>query len=102
MACFETDSGIPFSDVNLFTRKAHSPKWSPDSSTSEVSTIQLEFRDLSRATGDPKYEVSKNLVTHFLQIQIINFFFYWQYFSFLRMLFHGCLNLFITWKKLMV
>lgn len=56
MACFDTDSGIPFSDVNLFTRKAHSPKWSPDSSTSEVTTIQLEFRDLSRITGDPKYE----------------------------------------------
>lgn len=57
MPCFDTESGIPFSDVNLFTRKAHAPKWSPDSSTSEVSTIQLEFRDLSRATGNPVYEV---------------------------------------------
>ncbi|KAJ3645935.1 hypothetical protein Zmor_023554 [Zophobas morio] len=53
---FESESGIPYSDVNLFTRKAHAPKWSPDSSTSEVTTIQLEFRDLSRATGNPKYE----------------------------------------------
>ena len=26
------------------------------SSTSEVTTIQLEFRDLSRVTGNPKYE----------------------------------------------
>lgn len=57
MPCFDTPSGIPYSDVNLFTRKSHAPKWSPDSSTSEVATIQLEFRDLSRATGDPKYEV---------------------------------------------
>lgn len=57
MPCFETPSGIPYSDVNLFTRKSHAPKWSPDSSTSEVATIQLEFRDLSRITGDPKYEV---------------------------------------------
>ncbi|KAL3284844.1 hypothetical protein HHI36_018983 [Cryptolaemus montrouzieri] len=56
MSCFNTDSGIPYSDVNPFTRKAHPPKWSPDSSTSEVTTIQLEFRDLSRATGNPKYE----------------------------------------------
>ncbi|KAJ9599000.1 hypothetical protein L9F63_010523 [Diploptera punctata] len=56
LPCFNSDSGVPFSDVNLATRKAHSPKWSPDSSTSEVTTIQLEFRDLSRCTGDPKFE----------------------------------------------
>ncbi|CAH0547785.1 unnamed protein product [Brassicogethes aeneus] len=58
LPCFESESGIPFSDVNLATRKAHAPKWSPDSSTSEVSTLQLEFRDLSRSTGDPKYETA--------------------------------------------
>lgn len=56
MPCFDSDSGVPFSDVNLATRKAHSPKWSPDSSTSEVTTIQLEFRDLSRSCGDPVFE----------------------------------------------
>merc|ERR1719356_1989698 len=56
MASFDTPSGIPFSDVNLKTKTGHAPKWSPDSSTSEVTTIQLEFRDLSRATGNPKYE----------------------------------------------
>lgn len=53
---FESPSAIPFSDVNLFTMKAHAPKWSPDSSTSEVTTIQIEFRDLSRITNDPSYE----------------------------------------------
>ena len=57
LPCFNSDSGVPYSDINLATRKAHSPKWSPDSSTSEVTTIQLEFRDLSRCTGDPKFEV---------------------------------------------
>ena len=56
LTAFDTPSGIPFSDVNLRTRRGHAPKWSPDSSTSEVTTIQLEFRDLSRATGNPKYE----------------------------------------------
>lgn len=56
MGSFDTPSGIPYSDVNLKTGKAHAPKWSPDSSTSEVSTLQLEFRDLSRATSNPKYE----------------------------------------------
>ncbi|KAJ6639174.1 Endoplasmic reticulum mannosyl-oligosaccharide 1,2-alpha-mannosidase [Pseudolycoriella hygida] len=56
LPCFDSPSGIPFSDINLATLKAHSPKWSPDSSTSEVTTIQLEFRDLSRCTGDMNYE----------------------------------------------
>lgn len=56
LPCFNSESGIPYSDVNLFTRKAHAPKWSPDSSTSEVTTIQLEFRYLSWLTDDPKYE----------------------------------------------
>lgn len=54
--CFNSDSGVPFSDINLSSRKAHSPKWSPDSSTSEVTTIQLEFRDLSRCIGEPDFE----------------------------------------------
>ncbi|KAI4472103.1 mannosyl-oligosaccharide alpha-12-mannosidase-related [Holotrichia oblita] len=53
---FASETGIPYSDINLFTRTAHPPKWSPDSSTAEVTTLQLEFRDLSRASGDPKYE----------------------------------------------
>ena len=58
LPCFDSASHVPYSDVNLKTGKAHPPKWGPDSSTSEVTTIQLEFRDLSRVTGDPKYEVS--------------------------------------------
>ncbi|XP_030369878.1 endoplasmic reticulum mannosyl-oligosaccharide 1,2-alpha-mannosidase [Scaptodrosophila lebanonensis] len=63
---FLSPSGIPYSDVNLGDLSAHAPKWSPDSSTSEVATIQLEFRDLSRSTNVPIYEtmvseVSKKL-----------------------------------------
>ncbi len=57
LVAFNTPSGIPFSDVNLYSRTARSPAWSPDSSTAEVATVQLEFRDLSRVVGDPKYEV---------------------------------------------
>ncbi|ERL89428.1 hypothetical protein D910_06795 [Dendroctonus ponderosae] len=56
LPCFDSESGIPFSDINLFTRKAHAPRWSPDSSTSEVTTIQLEFRYLSWLTDNSKYE----------------------------------------------
>lgn len=62
----QSPSGIPYSDVNLATGKAHAPSWAPDSTVSEVSSLQLEFRTLSRATGDPEYEkrafaVSKRL-----------------------------------------
>lgn len=56
MPAFNSPSGIPYSDVNLGRMSAHSPQWSPDSSTSEVTTIQLEFRDLSKATNDPTFE----------------------------------------------
>ncbi|XP_050301031.1 endoplasmic reticulum mannosyl-oligosaccharide 1,2-alpha-mannosidase [Anthonomus grandis grandis] len=65
LPCFESESGIPYSDINLFTRKAHAPKWSPDSSTSEVTTIQLEFKYLSWVTDNPKYE---NVVTKVSQL----------------------------------
>ncbi|XP_047345233.1 endoplasmic reticulum mannosyl-oligosaccharide 1,2-alpha-mannosidase [Vespa velutina] len=58
MPAFSTRSGVPYSDVNLGTRAAHSPKWGPDSSTSEVTSIQLEFRDLSRSSGQPKFEAA--------------------------------------------
>ena len=58
MPAFQSGSPVPYSDVNLRDHTAHAPRWGPDSSTSEVTTIQLEFIDLSRQTGDPKYEVS--------------------------------------------
>lgn len=56
LPCFDSPSGIPFSDVNIGSLTAHAPKWSPDSSTSEVATIQLEFRDLSRSSDNPVFE----------------------------------------------
>ncbi|XP_046566633.1 endoplasmic reticulum mannosyl-oligosaccharide 1,2-alpha-mannosidase-like [Haliotis rubra] len=56
MPCFNTGSKVPYSDVNLASGRAHAPRWGPDSSTSEVTTIQLEFRDLSRISGEKKFE----------------------------------------------
>lgn len=56
MGAFTSASGIPYSDVNLKSTRGHAPKWSPDSSTSEVTTIQLEFRDLSRCTNENEFE----------------------------------------------
>ena len=57
LPCFNTKSKIPFSDVNLYTGKTHAPEWGPDSSVSEISTIQLEFRDLAMLTKKDKYKV---------------------------------------------
>lgn len=57
MAAFSSPSGIPYSDVNLGAKTAHAPEWSHYSTTAEVTTVQLEFRELSRATNDPVYEV---------------------------------------------
>ncbi|KAK3730045.1 hypothetical protein QZH41_009559 [Actinostola sp. cb2023] len=64
LPCFTSQSGIPFSDVNLQTHQAHPPKWGPDSSVSEVSTIQLEFRDLTFLTKNQEY---KNAVDKVMQ-----------------------------------
>jgi len=52
MGAFTSASGIPYSDVNLKSTRGHAPKWSPDSSTSEVTTLQLEFRDLGRCIDE--------------------------------------------------
>ncbi|MCJ8747052.1 hypothetical protein PDJAM_G00148640 [Pangasius djambal] len=56
MPAFGTPSKIPYSDVNIGSGVAHPPRWTSDSTVAEVTTIQLEFRELSRLTGDPKYQ----------------------------------------------
>lgn len=63
MPAFKSPSGIPFSDVNLRTGKAHGPHWSSDSSLSEVTTIQLEFNDLSFCTKEEKFRDAAYLVS---------------------------------------
>lgn len=62
MAAFNSPSGIPYSDVNLGARTAHAPEWSHYSTTAEVTTVQLEFRELSRASNNPVFEVSPCIV----------------------------------------
>lgn len=56
MPAFNTPSKIPYSDVNIGSGVAHPPRWTSDSTVAEVTTIQLEFRELSRLTGDSKYQ----------------------------------------------
>ncbi|KAF7149563.1 hypothetical protein RHSIM_Rhsim02G0157100 [Rhododendron simsii] len=59
-------TAIPFSDVILRDNTAHP---APDglSSTSEVSTLQLEFNYLSSLTGDPKYSTESMKVLEHLK-----------------------------------
>ncbi|KAI7812705.1 mannosidase, alpha, class 1B, member 1b isoform X1 [Triplophysa rosa] len=58
MPAFNTASKIPYSDVNIGKGTAHSPQWTSDSTVAEVTSVQLEFRELSRLTGDPKYKLA--------------------------------------------
>ncbi|KAJ8395881.1 hypothetical protein AAFF_G00027640 [Aldrovandia affinis] len=55
MPAFNTPSKVPYSDVNLGRGTAHPPRWTTDSTVAEVTSIQLEFRELSRLTQDPRY-----------------------------------------------
>lgn len=51
LPAFRTPSKVPYSDVNLGTGVARPPRWTSDSMVAEVTSIQLEFRELSRLTG---------------------------------------------------
>lgn len=65
MPAFKTPSKIPYSDVNIGRGTAHPPRWTSDSTVAEVTSIQLEFRELSRLTGDQKFQVWKNQLMFF-------------------------------------
>ena len=54
MPCFSAPSTVPFPEVNLATGQVAAPT-SGRIFVSEVGTLQLEFRDLSLATGDRRY-----------------------------------------------
>uniref|UniRef100_A0A0N5AJW1 alpha-1,2-Mannosidase n=1 Tax=Syphacia muris TaxID=451379 RepID=A0A0N5AJW1_9BILA len=55
LAAYTGSSPIPVSDVNLKS-SAKQPPGSGESSLSEVTTVQIEFRDLSRVTGNSTFE----------------------------------------------
>ncbi|XP_049751783.1 endoplasmic reticulum mannosyl-oligosaccharide 1,2-alpha-mannosidase isoform X1 [Elephas maximus indicus] len=63
MPAFQTPSKIPYSDVNIGTGNAHPPRWTSDSTVAEVTSIQLEFRELSRLTGNEKFQEAVAEVT---------------------------------------
>eukprot|EP00249_Psilotum_nudum_P017275 c26246_g1_i1 orf=480-2450(-) len=61
---------IPFSDVVLSEKTAHPAGFDGGaSSTSEVTTLQLEFLYLSKVSGDPKYgKAAMSVLEHFRQL----------------------------------
>ncbi|XP_021456994.2 endoplasmic reticulum mannosyl-oligosaccharide 1,2-alpha-mannosidase-like [Oncorhynchus mykiss] len=59
---FKTPSKIPFSDVNIGKGTAHTPRWMSDSTLAEVTSVQLEFRELRRLTHDPQCQEVVNEV----------------------------------------
>lgn len=63
---FKTPTGLPYGTVSLGSRIRFNPTWASGASTiAEVATLQLEFRALSRHTGDPVYEaVAQRVMTH--------------------------------------
>uniref|UniRef100_A0A915PM45 alpha-1,2-Mannosidase n=1 Tax=Setaria digitata TaxID=48799 RepID=A0A915PM45_9BILA len=56
-AAYATSSPIPYTDVSLTNREGRQPSWNIDCSLSEVTSVQLEFRDLSRVTNNNTYEM---------------------------------------------
>lgn len=62
MPAFNTPFKIPYSDVNIGKGTAHPPRWTSDSTVAEVTSIQLEFRELSRLTQEPQYQVTAQKV----------------------------------------
>lgn len=63
MPAFNTPSKIPYSDVNIGRGTAHPPRWTSDSTVAEVTSIQLEFRELARLTGNENFQKAVDQVT---------------------------------------
>ncbi len=70
LRCFDSPSGVPYSDVTLHTGVPHGPKWETHSTVSEVTSIQLEFRELSRLTGDSRYRAAADATLEKVQAQL--------------------------------
>jgi mannosyl-oligosaccharide alpha-1,2-mannosidase len=65
---FDSQTGIPYTTVNLHTGVRENPPWNGRASTlSEFGTIQLEFRKLSQLTGDRKYIDAAVRIDEFVQ-----------------------------------
>ncbi len=79
MPAFKTPSKIPYSDVNIGKGTAHPPRWTTDSTVAEVTSIQLEFRELSRLTQDPQYQVLSIFILMYVHFNYILFLHFQKY-----------------------
>ena len=63
---FHTPYGLPYGTLGLRSGARYNPKWSRGACTiAEVTTLQLEFRALSRHTREPAYEaVAQRVMDH--------------------------------------
>ncbi|CAF3502324.1 unnamed protein product [Adineta steineri] len=53
---FNTPTRLPLAEINIKRKAASGYRWTSDSALSEVGTVQIEMRDLSRVSGEKKYE----------------------------------------------
>merc|ERR1719502_1292693 len=61
LPAFATRSGLAKGQVNLVTGQTANAGWTNQASIlAEFGTVQVEFRTLSRKTGDPKYADAAN------------------------------------------
>lgn len=74
LVAFKSPSGVPYSDVDLRHKTAHGPGWNPDSSISETTTLQLEFRDLTRELRRNEFEVVFFTNLYLLLFKLIQWF----------------------------
>ncbi|KAG0205917.1 mannosyl-oligosaccharide alpha-1,2-mannosidase [Mortierella sp. GBA30] len=73
MGAFQTDSGIPYASVHLRDGRGVPGHEAGISSTSEVSTLQLEFKYLSFLTGDDKYwRVAENVILKMKELPTVD------------------------------
>eukprot|EP00127_Corallochytrium_limacisporum_P000670 Clim_evm69s22 gene=Clim_evmTU69s22 len=65
---FHTKTGIPMGEIDFTRRKARKSQYHPKdiAGLSEFSTLSLEFRYLSGATGDEKYISTSDHIRNFL------------------------------------
>ena len=68
---FRTETGIPYSIINLYTGEAKNPGWSNGASMlAEFGTVQMEFIALSERTGDRKWaDLAENVVNRVLAVR---------------------------------
>ena len=63
----QSPMGIPTPEVNLGSGAASAGWTGSNSLLAEMGTIQLEFRQLSHYTGDPKYANACDKISHMLE-----------------------------------